>query len=112
MASFNLKKGTNEFQLDTAGSGSKEGAKFGTWTTTKDNKILILGGDGTQTPIDAAWKFNIKNQLCIVSNAAPDTEIFNFHTADDIRPFFSTDKAVLQVFPDEDNDFSFQLRGE
>jgi hypothetical protein len=112
MANFKLKKGADEFQLDTAGSVSKAGAKFGTWTTTKDNKILIRGGDGSQTPVDAAWKFNAKNQLCLVSNAAPATEIFNFHTADGLRPFFSTDKAVLQVFPDEENDFNFLLRGE
>lgn len=112
MASFKLKSGADEFELDTAGSVKKAGANFGTWTTTKDNNIQIQSGAGVKTPLDAAWKFNTKNQLCLVSKDAANTEIFNFHKNAGLRPFLSTEKAVLQVFPDENNDFNFQLRGE
>lgn len=111
MASFNLKKdATTTFECDSLGKVRKGGADFGTWSTGKDNKIVVKGKDGTQTPIDVAWKFNNFNQLCLRDTA--DKLIFNFHDDNAVVPFFSTTKAVLQVFPNQDEDFSFELRGE
>ena len=73
-------------------------------------KSSSRGKDGTQTPIDVVWKFNNFNQLCIRDSA--NKQIFNFHGDDAVVPFFSTTKAVLQVFPNQDEEFSFELRGE
>src|ERR1044072_5330800 len=111
MAGFSLKKdATTTFDCDLLGKVKKGATEFGTWTTNKQNKIVIKGKDGTQTPIDVVWKFNNFNQLCIRDSA--DKLIFNFHGDDAVVPFFSTTKAVLSVFPNQDEEFSFELRGE
>lgn len=111
MATFNLKKdATTAFDCDTLGKVKKGDADFGTWSTSKDNKIIIKGKDGTQTPIDVVWKFNNFNQLCI--RDAGDKLLYNFHGDDAVVPFFATSKAVLQVFPNQEEEFSFELRGE
>lgn len=111
MASFTLKKdATTTFECDPLGKVKKGGADFGTWSTDKKNKIVIKGKDGTQTPIDVVWKFNNFNELCARDSA--DKLIYNFHSDSAVVPFFSTTKAVLQVLPSQDEEFSFELRGE
>jgi hypothetical protein len=111
MATFNLKKdATTTFDCDTLGKVKKGGSDFGTWSTNKDNKIIIKGKDGTQTPIDVVWKFNNFNQLCLRDTS--DKVVFNFHDNNAVVPFFATAKAVLQVFPSNEEEFSFELRGE
>lgn len=111
MASFTLKKdATTTFECDPLGKVKKGGNDFGTWNTNKDNKIVVKGKDGTQTPIDVVWKFNNFNELCI--RDAADKLVYNFHGDSAVVPFFSTTKAVLQVFPDQEEEFSFELRGE
>jgi hypothetical protein len=111
MASFSLKKdAATTFDCDPLGKVKKGGTDFGTWSTNKQNKIVIKGKDGTQTPIDVVWKFNNFNQLCIRDSA--DKLIYNFHADSSVVPYFSTAKAVLTVFPNQDEEFSFELRGE
>jgi hypothetical protein len=111
MATFALKKdATTTFDCDTLGQVKKAGNDFGTWSTSKENKIVIKGKDGSQTPIDVVWKFNSSNELCIRDTA--DKQIFNFHAQADVVPFFAVNKAVLQVFANQDDEFSFELRGE
>jgi hypothetical protein len=111
MATFNLKKdATTTFDCDTLGKVKKGGSDFGTWSTSKDNKIIIKAKDGTQTPIDVVWKFNNFNQLCLRDTS--DKLLFNFHGDNAVVPFFATSKAVLQVFPSREEAFSFELRGE
>jgi hypothetical protein len=111
MATFTLKKdNTTSFDCDTLGKVKKAGADFGTWSTSKDNKIIIKGKDGSQTPIDVVWKFNDFNELCLLDSA--NKSLLNFHSTPNVVPFFAANKAVLQVFADENEDFSFELRGE
>lgn len=110
MATFTLKKDTTAFDCDPLGKVKKNGSDFGTWGTSKDNKIVIKGKDGSQTPIDVVWKFNNFNELC--ARDASDKLIYNFHADTAVIPFFSTTKAVLKVFPNQDEEFNFELRGE
>ena len=110
MGTFTLKKdATTTFDCSSLGKVKKGAADFGTWSTSKDNKIIIKGKDGTQTPIDVVWKINDFNEL-VLSDAANKT-LFNFHS-DGVVPFFAANKGVLQVFADENEEFSFELRGE
>ncbi|MEP6636022.1 MAG: hypothetical protein ABJB97_04795 [Acidobacteriota bacterium] len=109
MGTFTLKKEATTFDCSSLGKVKKGAADFGTWTTSKDNKIVIKGKDGTQTPIDVIWKINSFNELCVLDSA--NKSLFNFHS-DGVVPFFSANKAVLQVFADENEEFSFELRGE
>jgi hypothetical protein len=112
MASFKLTKDTSTFELDTNGKVKKDGANFGTWKTNKSNQIVVSGGGGPVIFGDIVWKFvDGANQLTI--RTAGDKEIFNFHKAGGLRPFYEiSPKAVLRVFPDENEGFSFELRGE
>lgn len=110
MATFSLKKDTTTFDCDTLGKVKKAGADFGSWSTSKDNKIIIKGKDGSQTPIDVVWKFNNFNELCLLD--AANKSLLNFHSTTNVVPFFAANKGVLEVFADENEEFSFQLRGE
>jgi hypothetical protein len=110
MASFTLKKDTNSFDCDTLGNVKKGGSDFGSWITSNDNKIIIKGKDGSETPIDVVWKFNNFNELCM--RDASDKLIVNFHGDSAVVPFYATKTAVLEMFPNQDEEFSFELRGE
>jgi hypothetical protein len=111
MATFTLKKdATTSFECEPLGKVRKGGSDFGTWGTNKENKIVVKGKDGTQTPIDVVWKVNNFNELCV--RDAADKLIYNFHADSAVVPFFSATKAVLQVFPSQEEEFSFELRGE
>jgi hypothetical protein len=110
MAGFQLKKGGSTFDFDTLGKVKKDNADFGTWTTDRDNKIVAEDAGGNKVSLDVVWRFNNFNQLCI--RDANNRLIFNFHENDSV-PFFSVNKAVLQIFPNQENaDFNFELRGE
>jgi hypothetical protein len=111
MATFTLKKdAATTFDCDTVGKVKKAGADFGTCSTAKDNKIVIKGKDGSQTPIEVVWKFNNFNELCLLDTT--NKTLLNFHSDQNVVPFMAANKAVLQVFTNEDEDFSFELRGE
>lgn len=112
MASFKLTKEADTFEFDTNGKVKKGSAAFGTWTINKSNQLVARGDAGNSVTFsDVVWKFpQGTNQLTL--RTAADKEIFNFQKAD-VRPFYAvTPKAVLQVFPDEENDFFFELRGQ
>ena len=60
MATFQLKKGNDTFDLDTGGAVSKSGAAIGKWSTNDSNQVVISKADGTIT-IDVTWQFNADN---------------------------------------------------
>jgi hypothetical protein len=109
MATFQLTNNTDTFDLDTAGTVQKGGAAFGTWSTNSTNQMVISDTSGTTLAIDATWKFNADNHLVLQSGGS---DVFDFCAQDDVTPFFKTVDAVLQVFPDQNNIFTFSLNGE
>lgn len=109
MAAFSLTKGADTFDFGLDGSVTKGGSAAGTWATNQGNQIVVTAADGTQNPIDAGWQFNQDNQLCLFSGA---NQVFDFHQGTANPPFYQlSDKAVLQVFPDQTGNFSFNLHG-
>src|SRR5262245_10869026 len=109
MASFQLTKDGSVFEFDPFGGVNSGGVAVGQWATNNNNQIVLTETDGTTTAFDVVWQFNDDNHLVIQSD---HKEVFNFNLADSNRPFYKTENAVLIVFPDEENSFSFQLRGE
>jgi hypothetical protein len=114
MAGFQLTKGLDTFNLDTLGAVTDSAGKpLGKWSTSgdADNRIVITpSGGGAPTAIDVGWKFDGNNQLCILNTSGK--LIFNFHSVAANRPFYSTLNAVLQVRPDQNNVFGFDLHGD
>jgi len=109
MAKFTLKQGSDSFDFDVFGAvKDKNDGAIGVWTTDKNNKILVKKSDGTDLLFPVDWKFNDKNQLCVLSGGA---EVFNFNKSDANRPIYKTVDAVLIVKPHRDNLFVFNLRG-
>lgn len=113
MPEFKLEKGQDKYDFDTLGKVKKNGAAFGTWTTSKDKKCQILAtkdGGGTPVAFDVKWRFNESNQLCILVD---DKLVHNFQKDINDRPLFTvTDASVLKVRPIIGQDFVFDLRGE
>jgi hypothetical protein len=109
MAGFTLTKGSDKFDFDIAGTVSKAGTKIGTWSTDKTNNIVVTKDAGGQDSHTVSWKFNQDNQLTISSGGNP---VFNFNATSGIRPVYSTQNAVLNVRPNQNNVFTFKLRGE
>lgn len=109
MPTFQLKQDSSTFDLDISGGVQQAGANFGTWSTDKSNKIIITKLDSTKLSLDVGWKFNTDNHLVLQSSG---TDVFDFCAQGDIVPFFKTVNAVLQVFPDQNNAFTFNLAGE
>jgi hypothetical protein len=108
MATFQLKKGNDTFDLDTGGTVSKAGVSIGTWSTNDANQVVISKPDGT-VPIDVAWQFNADNHLVLQLNGA---DAFDFSAATSPQPFFKTENAVLLVRPDKNKSFEFTIKGE
>ena len=110
MAGFKLTKDDDTFEFDVFGPvKNKAGQAIGKWDTDKNSRIVVKKDAGGSIVFDqVTWRFNANNQLCL--NDA-DKEVFNFHKAGN-RPFYETRKAVLVVRPDQNNVFSFSLRGE
>jgi hypothetical protein len=111
MATFKLTKDADVYEFDALGEVKKGGADFGAWTTNKSNQIVAKGAAGAPILFNVRWKFaDGTNQLTLRSS--DDKELFNFHKSG-LRPFYAVSpKAVLQVFPDENGEFSFELRGQ
>jgi hypothetical protein len=83
MATFQLKKGTDTFDFDTAGAVSKAGVALGTWSTNDTNQVVISKADGT-IPIDVTWRFNADNHLVLQANGA---DVFDFSASASLQPF-------------------------
>lgn len=109
MATFQLKKSNDTFELDTAGVVTKAGAPFGTWSTNDTNQVVITKPDSDTVLVDVVWKFNQDNHLVM---HVGDADVFDFSQAGPTRPFFKTENAVLHVFPDQNKTFQFSLKGE
>jgi hypothetical protein len=105
---FQLQNGAGTFNCDIAGGATSGGNPAGTWTTDKTNQIVLTGTDGTMVTFPIFWQFNSQNQLRILDAAA--NELANFHAGDAV-PLYSNNKDVLVVQPDDQNAFTFQLRG-
>src|SRR6476646_27372 len=101
MSSFRL----GSFDLDVNGTV----AQGGKWTTTPDNKIMVVPSSGGPQTFDTAWRFNESNQLVLQSGGS---DLFNFGTDTSVTPRFETRNSVLRVTPSVINPFSFELRGE
>jgi len=108
MATFQLKKGTDTFDLDTAGAVSKSGVALGTWSTGDTNQVVISKAGGT-IPIDVTWQFNADNHLILQANGA---DVFDFSASTSPQPFFRTENALLRVRPDKNKSFEFTIKGE
>jgi hypothetical protein len=110
MAGFSLTKGADKYDFDLTGPVNKNGQAAGTWTTSKDNKLVANDKNGNAlASFDVTWQFNADNQLTLSSGGNP---LFNFHTVAAMRPLLTTVNAVLNVRPDRNNTFNFDLRGE
>ena len=110
MAGFSLTKGADKYDFDLAGAVNKNGQPAGLWTTGKDNKLVA--NDKNNNPVasfDVTWQFNTDNQLVLSSGGNP---VINFQTVAGLRPLLTTSNAVLNVRPDRNNTFNFNLRGE
>jgi hypothetical protein len=105
---FQLTKDTQTFDFDITGAVQSGGAPAGTWSTNKNNQIVLTATDTTQSTFDVDWKFSPNNQLELLSGGA---SLINFNEGDS-TPTYSTNKGVLTVQPDSTNAFSFELRGE
>ena len=108
MPAFQLKKGTDTFDLDTSGNVKKAGAALGKWSTNASNQIVVTPSSGTAIPIDVAWSFNDDNHLILKSG---QDKVFDF-SGSSAKPVLKTTDAVLQVFPDNTQAFTFNLNGE
>lgn len=109
MATFQLKKGADIFDLDTAGAVAKGGAPFGKWSTNDTNQLVITKPDASTVALDVVWKFNPDNHLVVQANGA---DVFDFSQAGPSKPFFKTEDALLKVFPDVNKAFQFTLKGD
>jgi len=110
MAGFSLTKGSDKYDFDLTGPVNKNGQAAGAWTTSKDNKLVANDKNGNAlASFDVTWQFNADNQLTLGSGG---NLLFNFHTVAGMRPLLTTVNAVLNVRPDRNNTFNFDLRGE
>jgi len=107
MRKFAVQDGNDIYYCGTDGSAADAANVIGTWTTTDDNKIRITrtGGGGT-TDVEVDWCFNDNNQLSLSQNGK---EIIRL-TGTDISPRYRLNKNSLQVDPDGDMDFAFELQ--
>jgi hypothetical protein len=108
MPGFQLTQGGTTYSFDLQGGVQVNAAAFGTWTVDASNQIAVTGSDGTHVSIPVVWQFNSNNQLCLSAGGA---QVFNFNSTTGIRPFYATRDAVLQVRPDRNNIFGFNLLG-
>jgi hypothetical protein len=110
MAGFTLTKGADKYDFDVTGTANKNGQPAGAWTTSKDNKLVVNDKNGNAlASFDVTWQFNADNQLVLSSSGNP---VFNFQTVAGLRPLLTTADGVLNVRPDRNNTFNFNLRGE
>jgi hypothetical protein len=107
-STFRLTQGADNFDLDLKGKAAKNGAAFGTWTTDKQNRIVVTGSDGTTATFTVDWAFTDKNQLAIAP--AGGATLFTFAPGAGQRPSFDTVNAVLRVKPNKPDAFLFELR--
>lgn len=109
MADFQLSAGTDTFDFDIAGNVSQSGTQIGTWTVNSDNTIGISRTAGAASSVPVDWGFNADNQFELRQSGVVK---FNFHGTDKIRPDLSLDHAILNVIPDGNGDFSFDVHGD
>ena len=109
MADFQLSDGTNTLDFDIAGNVAQGGSQIGTWTVNPDNTISVVRTAGGTSNITVDWGFNTNNQFELRQSGAVK---FNFHGNDKIRPDLSLDRAVLNVAPDTNGNFSFGVTAD
>ncbi|HYK20794.1 MAG TPA: hypothetical protein VEV42_08675 [Pyrinomonadaceae bacterium] len=110
MAEFRIKKGQDNYDFDSTGTAKKNGTALGKWTTTNDavSSLVINKDAGGQETFPVEWRFNADNHLCVFSGG---NQAFDFNVPG-ARPIYLTRNAVLIVRPNQNNAFSFNLKGE
>jgi hypothetical protein len=106
MRTFELKDGSDSMTLDDTGGVSRGGAAVGTWTTNRDNQVVVSAA-GSQKAIDVGWRFDGNNHLRIVQSGS---DVFDINGDAATQPAFRLDRAVLFVKPDGAQPFEFSLR--
>ena len=106
--SFQLKSGADTFDFDLAGGVAQSGAAAGTWTTNGSNQIVLTKTDASTVNFDVSWTFNGDNHLVLQSGG---TNLVDFSSANSNQPIYKTTNAVLNVSPDSQNAFNFDLHG-
>ncbi len=106
MRTFELNDGTTTLTLDDAGSVTKAGAGFGTWTTNDANQIVIRKTTGGEKPIDVDWRFDANNHLCVDQAG---TQVFDINGDTASMPGFRLENAVLFIMPVADAPFEFSI---
>jgi hypothetical protein len=107
MRTFELKDGPVTLTLDERGAVSRGGTAAGTWTTNRDNQVIVTAADGSQRAIDVGWRFDGNNHLRIDQRG---TDVFDLNGDAATQPAFRLDRAVLFVKPDGAQPFEFALR--
>jgi len=109
MRTFELKDGSTRLTFDDAGSVTKSGAAFGTWSTNVGNQIVVTKSGGGTTAFDVDWRFNGDNHLCIDQAGAL---VFDINGDTATKPDFRLDRSVLFIKPVDTLPFEFSLRPE
>jgi hypothetical protein len=108
----------NSFTLTTQGKVLDEsGALTGAWTTGEGNQIVVQGNADSEgslpspVHIPALWRFNEKNQFCLLDGT--QTVLVNFNTVgQDLYPNYEVRNARLRIRPAEQGDFEFFIDGD
>src|SRR5260370_12889166 len=110
MAGFSLTQAGDKYDFDGFGTVKKGGNRVGTWTTDKSNKIVLKKDNNAgQLAFDVGWKFDQNNQLSITSGGQ---QVFNLDSVSANRQLYGTVNEVLNVRPDQNHTFVFDLHGE
>lgn len=107
MRTFELKDGTDTMTLDDSGGVARGGVPIGTWTTNRENQVVVTAANGSRRAVDVGWRFDGNNHLRIDQRG---TDVFDINGDDATQPAFRLDRAVLFVKPDGAQPFEFSLR--
>jgi hypothetical protein len=107
MRTFQLKDGTDTITLDDTGGVARGGVPAGTWTTNRENQVVVTAANGSRKVIDVGWRFDGNNHLRIDQRG---TDVFDVNGDAAAQPAFRLDRAVLFVKPDGAQPFEFSLR--
>ncbi len=119
-SSFKIKDGSGKsFNLTSNGKLLNEAGEIaGAWTTGTNNQILIQGNPDTSgnipspVQIPVFWRFNEKNQFCLLDRN--QAVMLNFNTFDqDLFPNYEVRDARLRIRPEgKGGDFEFFIGGD
>jgi len=111
---FTTKNKKYDLKLD--GTVLVDGADFGTWTTSRDNKLELVPAAGataaTKLLQPATWRTDEKNRLWVKPEGGDEVDVIE-STNGNVRFNISADENQLLVKPNAGSeDFRFRLHGE